>query len=491
MRTAGVLMPVSSLPGQYGIGTLGQGAFNFIDFLHRAGQKVWQILPLSPTGYGDSPYQSVSLFAGNPYYIDLDLLAQDGLLTAEECAECRTADRQVDYSALYQSRFAVLRKAFARFCVFYPQEYYQFCYEQKAWVEDYALFMTAKGLNGGKPYTQWADKAQRTHAPEAVAALYAEHEDEVHFWKFLQFAFYRQWGALKAYAAQRGVKILGDIPIYAAADSADVWAGGELFLLDKNGLPTAVAGCSPDAFSEDGQLWGNPLYCWQRHAEDGYAWWINRVKFALQIYDMVRIDHFRAFDTYYSIPYGSETARSGKWLEGPGMALFTALYNALGKNLPIVAEDLGDLFESVRVLLRQSGLPGMKVLQFAFGGGADNEYLPHNHVPNSVVYVGTHDNATCKEWLQTLPPHALRQATAYMRLTKAEGLVRGVLRTALASCADLCVLTMQDWLELDEQGRINTPGTLGGGNWRWRAQEAQFTPRLARRMAAQCALYGR
>ena len=490
MRECGVLMPVSSLPGPYGIGSFGKQAYAFVDFLAQAGQQIWQILPLSPTGYGDSPYQSCSAFAINPYFIDLDTLREEGLLEKEEYGtiDWGESPEAVDYGALYEGRFTVLRQAYARFQAWLPDDYYTFCFWNEDWLEDYALYMTAKGLNKMKAYPEWPAPL-RTRQPQALEQLRAENAEELGFWRFLQYQGYRQWMALKAYANKKGVQILGDIPIYVAADSADAWAGGKLFQVDEEGKLTRVAGCPPDYFSEDGQLWGNPLYDWPQHKASGYAWWIRRVEHALTMYDRLRIDHFRAFDTYYAIPAGRENARVGDWEYGPGMDLFRALEAKLGK-LPIVAEDLGDLFDSVRVLLKESGYPGMKVMQFAFGGTPENEYLPHNHIPNCVVYPGTHDNTTLRDWLKNGDPKELARAKNYLGLNAMEGSVRGFLRGVLSSCANLAVIPMADWLELGAEGRINTPGT-GMGNWTWRAKEDAFAPALAQRIRRTCARYGR
>ncbi len=489
MRKSGILMPVASLPGAYGIGTLGKPAFAFVDFLKKAGQAVWQLLPLSPTGYGDSPYQSCSAFAGSPYLIDLDLLRGEGLLKKGEYEACDHGKGDaIDYGALYRTRFAVLRKAFARFSAWYPDDYYHFCYEQGWWLEDYALYMTAKGLAGGKSYLEWPEDV-RLHKKEAIDRLYAEHENEVHFWKFCQYEFRRQWMALKAYAAKQGVALMGDIPIYVAADSADVWASPELFLLEADGTPSAVAGCPPDAFSATGQLWGNPLYDWAYHERTGYAWWVRRIRYALEWYDQLRIDHFRGFDTYYAIPYGAKTAQGGEWRTGPGMKLFRALKQELGE-VPIIAEDLGELFPSVYQLLEDSGFPGMKVLQFAFGAG-DSEYLPHNHPVHCVVYTGTHDNTTAAAWFRTAAPAERKKAMRYLGIAdKAEG-AQGLVRGALASPGELCIIPLADYLGLGAEARINTPSTLGGGNWTWRAKPEYLSAANAKYIAGLAALYGR
>lgn len=491
MRESGILMPVFSLPGPWGIGTLGQPAYTFVDFLHSARQSVWQILPLSPTGFGNSPYQSCSAFAGNPYLIDFDLLCADGLLEPEDCAPARCAKPgAVDYSLVEKTHLAVLRKAFARFSQWYPDEYYRFCYEQGWWLEDYALFMTARGLCGGAHYLEWPD-ALRRHEKSARDALYAQHEPEVHFWKFCQYIFAKQWALVRRYANERGVRLLGDIPIYVSGDSADVWAAPQLFQLNADGRPASVAGCPPDYFSASGQLWGNPLYDWEKHKSTDYEWWARRVGYAMAQYDTVRIDHFRAFDTYYAIPGDAQDARGGEWRTGPGLALFRALERRLGGALPIVAEDLGELFPSVRELLRASGYPGMKVLQFAFDPDSDSEYLPHNYPVNSVAYPGTHDNTTLADWLRCARAGERRKAAAYFGLNQQEGYVEGMLRGILASPSALCVIPMADWLGLGASGRINTPSTVGGKNWTWRARAARLTPALAQHIAQKCALYGR
>ena len=489
MRECGVLMPVFSLPGPYGIGCFGKEAYNFVDFLAEAGQQVWQILPLAPTGYGDSPYQSCSAFASNPYFIDLDDLAERGLLEKGEYEHLPWGGgARIDYGALYQLRFGVLRGAAARFFAFPEDDYYAFCFLNEDWLEDYALYMAAKGEYQMKGWQEWPEPLRRRE-PAALEALRNEKAEEISFWKFLQYQCHRQWTALKAYANEKGVRILGDMPIYVSADSADAWAGGEMFETDAGGNFSRVAGCPPDYFSADGQLWGNPLYDWAWHKRTGYAWWVRRLRHALELFDEVRIDHFRAFDTYYAIPAGHTTARNGVWEQGPGTELFDALNAALGR-VPIVAEDLGLLFDSVRKLLADTGLPGMKVLQFAFDPDCDSEYLPHNHIENCVVYPGTHDNATLAEWLTTASKGELAKAKAYLGLNRSEGFAAGMLRGTLASCARLAVIPAADWLGLGAEARINTPG-VGQGNWQWRAKAGAFTPALAERMRRTCALYGR
>ena len=512
MRESGILMPVSSLPGPYGIGCFGAEALKFVDFLAAAGQHIWQLLPLSPTGYGDSPYQSCSAFAGNPYFIDLDALKADGLLTAAQlkAEPWGTDPLSVDYGTLYTSRYKVLRAAYAawrekyagRFgCAhYYPDDYYAFTLTNESWLNDYAMYMALKTANGMKSWAEWP-REYRLRDAGALAEFAAGQEEEIGFWKFLQYEFAVQWKKVKDYANEKGIKILGDIPIYVSADSVDAWVGGELFELDAQGGFARVAGCPPDYFSADGQLWGNPLYNWPYHKQTGYAWWVRRVRHALGIYDLLRIDHFRGFDTYWAIPAGSPTARTGKWENGPGMDLFRALEAALGK-LPIIAEDLGDLVPSVRKLLADSTFPGMKVLQFAFGGG-DNEYLPHNHVKNSVVYPGTHDNTTLTDWwVNAAPAKEKANAAAYLHLTPCKPTAKEVaavrtdaarialLRAALGSVADRAIIPMADWLGLGAEAHLNTPGKLGG-NWAWRAAEGFDTALLADRIEAECAVYCR
>ena len=512
MRESGILMPVSSLPGPYGIGCFGAEALKFVDFLAAAGQHIWQLLPLSPTGYGDSPYQSCSAFAGNPYFIDLDALKADGLLTAAQlkAEPWGTDPLSVDYGTLYTSRYKVLRAAYAawrekyagRFgCAhYYPDDYYAFTLTNESWLNDYALYMALKTANGMKSWAEWP-REYRLRDAGALAEFAAGQEEEIGFWKFLQYEFAVQWKKVKDYANEKGIKILGDIPIYVSADSVDAWVGGELFELDAQGGFARVAGCPPDYFSADGQLWGNPLYNWSYHKQTGYAWWVRRVRHALGIYDLLRIDHFRGFDTYWAIPAGSSTARTGKWENGPGMDLFRALEAALGK-LPIIAEDLGDLVPSVRKLLADSTFPGMKVLQFAFGGG-DNEYLPHNHVKNSVVYPGTHDNTTLTDWwVNAATAKEKANAAAYLHLTPCKPTAKEVaavrtdaartalLRAALGSVADRAIIPMADWLGLGAAAHLNTPGKLGG-NWTWRAADGFDTALLAGRIEAECAVYCR
>ena len=483
-------MPISSLPSPYGIGTLGAAAREFADFLAAGGQSCWQLLPICPTSYGDSPYQSFSSYAGNPYFIDLDDLAAEGLLEPEEYRGLDWGDdpQRVDYGLMYAQRYPVLKKAAQRLLADPPAQYAAFC-KASAWLDDYALFMALKDKHGGASWFTWEPDI-RLRRPKALAAAERELAGEAAFWKAVQFLFFRQWDALKSYANSRGVSIIGDLPIYVSADSADVWANPGQFQLDGEGIPTEVAGCPPDGFSADGQLWGNPLFRWDRMKEDGYQWWIDRIAFQFTIYDVLRIDHFRGFDAYYAIPYGEATARNGRWRPGPGLEFFRAVEARLGKR-DIIAEDLGFLTDSVRELLRETGYPGMKILEFAFDS-RDNgsDYLPHCYPPHCVAYTGTHDNDTILGWMATAPKKDVSFAKAYLRLSAREGYHWGMMRSAWASPADLAVMQAQDLLGLGSEARMNIPSTLGE-NWKWRALPGAFTPQLATRLRKEARVYQR
>lgn len=490
MRTSGVLMPISSLPSPYGIGTMGKAARRFVDFLKKGGQTYWQILPICPTSCGDSPYQSFSSFAGNPYYIDLEILCKDKLLNKKECEsfDWGGSERYVDYGTMYASRYALLRKAYTRFVKDIPQEYWDFCEEQKDWLEDYALFMTLKDANEGMSWANWP-KELKDRQWDAINAAKEQYAENLNFYKMLQYLFFKQWKELKAYANENGIRIIGDVPIYVAGDSADVWANPEQFYLDEERNPIEVAGCPPDAFSADGQLWGNPLFRWDVMKNDGYAWWTKRISAMAKLYDIVRIDHFRGFDSYYAIPAKDDTARNGQWRQGPGMDLFRTLEEKLGK-LPIIVEDLGYLTPSVYQLLEDSGFPGMKVLQFAFDSREGNEYLPHRYPKNCVVYTGTHDNDTIMGWMKSAPKEMVKFAKEYLNLTKEEGYNWGMMRGAWASVADMAIVPMQDLLGLGSEARLNTPSTLGN-NWKWRATADQIDNKLAVRLYKYTEMYGR
>lgn len=470
MRKSGILMPISSLPGKYGIGTFSREAYAFVDFLKEAGQKLWQILPLGPTGYGDSPYQSFSTFAGNPYYIDLDALVEEGLLTQEECEAPDWGDKEeyVDYGKIYISKFQILRLAFSRADLENDKEFFAFVARNYDWVIDYALFMAIKNAHDGVCFHEWEEDIllRKEDALEKCRRKYAE---DILFYEFLQYLFDKQWKALKEYANESGVEIIGDVPIYVALDSADVWANPELFQLDEKNMPTAVAGCPPDAFSETGQLWGNPLYRWEYHKDTGYAWWIRRMEHCFALYDVVRIDHFRGFEAYYSIPAGSANAMKGKWEKGPGLDLFTAMEGALGKK-NVIAEDLGLLTPEVLKLVKDSGYPGMKVFQFAFYEDSDSAYLPHNHIKNCVVYTGTHDNQTTLSWYMNLSKKDRDYLKEYAGITSRKNVCSALIQYAMMSVAETCMIPMQDYLELDDRARMNEPGSMQD-NWKWRMKK--------------------
>ncbi len=484
-------MPIFSLPSAYGIGTMGKAARDFVDFLVEAGQSCWQLLPVGQTGYGDSPYQSFSSYAGNPYFIDLDELAADGLLMPEEYRNLNWGDdpEKVDYALQYVTRYPVLQKACQRLVERNDAAFAVFCREHAYWLEDYALYMAIKEKNGSASWFEWPEQERLRH-PDALERARKEQKNALDFWKAVQFLFFRQWDALKRYANHKGITIIGDLPIYVAADSADVWADPKQFQLDENGYPTEVAGCPPDDFSEDGQLWGNPLFDWEYMKRDGYRWWLRRIDFQFRIYDTLRIDHFRGFDAYYAIPYGDQTARNGRWRTGPGIDFFRTVNRELGRR-DIIAEDLGFLTDSVRKLLRQTGYPGMKVLEFAFSSReTGSDYLPYCYGPHCVSYAGTHDNDTIMGWMVNAPEEDVAYAKEYLRLNEAEGYHWGMMRGAWASAADLAVMQLQDVLGLGTEARMNIPSTLGG-NWQWRVLPGACTAELAKKLHRDMEVYQR
>ena len=485
-------MPISSLPSPHGIGTMGKAAYDFADFLAAAGQKYLQLLPLGPTSYGDSPYQSFSSFAGNPYFIDLDLLVKDKLLTRAEVNACDWGDdpRYVDYGKIYASRFTLLEKAKARGFTRDREAVAAFERENERWLPNYALFMALKRHFGMKSWTEWDDEDIRCRTSSEVIERYrAELHEDVELFTYIQFLFFRQWEALKAYIHSLGIRIIGDLPIYVAMDSADVWAEPEMFQLDEHNVPTEVSGVPPDCFSEDGQLWGNPLYNYEAMAKDGFGWWIRRVGGAQKLYDVIRIDHFRGFESYWAIPYGETTAKNGRWVKGPGLDLLNVLTGWF-HGIRFIAEDLGEPSPDVTKLLADSGLPGMRVLEFAFSPTADSAYLPHNCVENCVCYAGTHDNAPLALWRQEAEPEEIDFAVQYLGLNEREGFNRGVLRGGMTSPASLFVAQMQDWLELGEGSRINTPGT-GRDNWQWRLLPGELPVKPIGDIREMTRIYGR
>lgn len=491
MRECGMLLPVASLPSKYGIGAFSKEAYGFIDTLKKAGQHYWQILPLGPTSYGDSPYQSFSAFAGNPYFINLDRLVEEGLLTEAECTAADFGDnpRKIDFGKLYLNRFPLLRRAYGRW-----KEKGHTAAEAKGrlWPEtvEYCFYMAVKNRYEGRTWTLW-DKDIRLRKQEAMEALQHELADETGFYAFLQIKFEEQWSALKSYANEKGIRIIGDIPIYVALDSADTWYHPELFQLDEDRNPVAVAGCPPDGFSATGQLWGNPLYLWEYHGETGYEWWMRRMEYSFRMYDVVRVDHFRGFDAYYSIPAGSHTAVHGTWIKGPGMDIFRKMQEKFGK-LNIIAEDLGFLTPSVLELVKDTGFPGMKVLEFAFDSREESDYLPHNYTSNCVVYTGTHDNNTIRGWYGEMREEDRQLSVDYMNNphTPVEEIHWDFVRLALSSVAKLAVIPVQDYLGLGGDARINTPSTLGE-NWRWRMMPGEITDEIVVKCRKMAKLYGR
>ena len=490
MRSSGILMHITSLPGAYGVGTMGKQAFAFVDFLESAGQSCWQILPLTPTGYGDSPYQSCSTFAGNHYLIDLEALIEEGLLEKAEVdpIDWYWSESKADFGRLYNNRLKVLRIAYSRFRDV-NGEFAGFRAANDSWLPDFAMFMALKGKYAGAPWYSW-EEGVKMRRPGAMDAAWKELGEDCMFYCFVQFLFYKQWNALHAYAASKGIRIIGDVPIYVPLDSVEVWSNPEMFQLDETLTPKVVAGCPPDAFSEDGQLWGNPIYDWEKMKKDGFQWWIRRLAAAGELYDVVRMDHFRGLEAYWSVPYGAATAKAGHWVKGPDMAFIEAIKKGL-PNLEMIAEDLGFLTQEVLDLRDNSGFPGMKVLQFAFDSREPSEYLPHTYTRNSVVYTGTHDNMTSRQWFETASEEAVEYAAEYLGLTEQEGYVLGTIRAAMGSVSDMCIIQMPDWLNLGSEARMNFPGTLSDCNWTWRAKDGMMSKELAKKIYSMTKLYGR
>lgn len=491
-RECGVLLPVASLPSEYGIGCFSKEAYEFVDFLAKAGQNYWQILPLGPTGYGDSPYQSFSTFAGNPYFIDPKALIEKGWIKKAECDKYDFGDNEqyVDYEKVYLSRFKLLRKAFDNSKIQEDEKFVKFCREKAYWLDDYALYMAIKVSKDNIPWTDWEEEI-KLRKKAAMDKYKKELADEIAFYQFQQYMFYTQWYELKEYANSKGIRIIGDIPIYVAFDGADAWANPEMFQFDKDLKPVAVAGCPPDAFTALGQLWGNPLYDWEYHKKTGYEWWMKRLAGSFELYDVLRIDHFRGFDSYYSIPFGDTDARGGHWEEGPGIELFDVMKEKLGKQ-DVIAEDLGFLTPSVIRLVKKTGYPGMKILTFAFYGDGDSEYQPHNYDKNCVVYTGTHDNETAAGWYKGLDRKTKKHVKSYLGLGKnaAKTIHLDMIRAGLSSVANMAIFPIQDYLGLDNSARINVPSTLGT-NWKWRLTLGQLQDEHAQLIYNMCKTYGR
>ena len=504
-RGAGILMPLFSLPSKYGIGCFSKEAYEFVDFLKKAGQTYWQILPIGPTSYGDSPYQSFSVYAGNPYFIDLDELVEKGWLEKSDLTDTIAAVKaqdphDIDYGWLYNTRFKLFRKAFENSNIKEDQKFQRYVRKNSYWIKGYALFMALKDSFKGKSFSTWPEDI-RLHQKEAVKKAEKEFGEDILFYEFMQFEFEREWYKLRKYANSNGIKIIGDIPIYVAEDSADVWESPELFELDENHVPINIAGCPPDGFAPDGQRWGNPVYNWKYHNETDFAWWVSRMKRCAQLYDIVRIDHFRGFDEYYSIPRTEETARNGKWVKGPGYSLFATIKEEV-PNLDVIAEDLGFITPSVKKLIKRTGYPNMKILEFAFdgrnlkklpkGGEKPNDHLPCNYDSNCVVYTGTHDNETIMGWLSNVDKKSLKEFKAYVdyKGDDKKELTKKMVKLALSSPARYCIIPIQDYLLLGNEARINTPSTLGQ-NWRFRIDPEALTKKIEKRIRSYCVLYYR
>ena len=495
-RGAGVIMHISSLPGKYGIGTFGKQAYKFVDFLKASGFKYWQILPLGHTSYGDSPYQCFSAFAGNPYFIDFELLNENGLLEKWEYEHEDYGNDQsrVDYGKIYVSKYNVLKKAYNNFKnrnnQTFINELKEFKNENVEWLPDYSLYMALKHKFNFKSWTEWNDKIKKREYYE-MEAYKSVLLDEIEYWNFIQYLFFKQWGNLKKYVNDKGIKIIGDIPIYVSADSSDTWSRPSNFKLDKNTLqPLVVAGCPPDSFCKTGQLWGNLIYDWDYMKKNNYEWWMKRIAQSFKLYDVIRIDHFRGFESYWQVPFGNPTAEHGRWQKGPGIDFFNAIKNKFG-NVGIIAEDLGFITDEVRNLLNSTGFPGMRVLQFAFGGSNKNDYLPHRYIKNCIAYTGTHDNDTFLGWYQQSGGrHEIENAKKYLGLNGEERYNWGFLRGVWSSVADVAIAPMQDFLNLGADSRMNLPSSFGG-NWSWRVTEGQLNDWLQRRIYELSKMYGR
>ena len=494
-RLSGVLVHPTSFPSPYGIGDLGQGAYDFIDFLKASGQSLWQVLPLGPTGFGDSPYQSFSAFAGQSLLISPDDLVDLELITKDDLYPIPEFDAaKVDYGAVLNYKNGLFKKAFQTFHhtpnKFLLEEFDDFCLENKKWLSDYAVFMACKDAHEGRSWQEWDDE-MTTPTAKVRLAFETEYKEQIKYYKFIQFLFFREWMDLKRYANEKGVRIIGDIPIFVSMDSADVWGNQHLFQLDTKGFPTAVAGVPPDYFSATGQLWGNPLYDWDAHDCEGYQWWISRVRNQLQILDILRIDHFRGFEAYWAVPYGEPTAVNGQWQKGPEGKLFSAIQNALGENLPIIAEDLGVITPEVEALRDSFAFPGMKVLQFAFEDTGESSFLPHQFTtPNCVCYTGTHDNDTTRGWYETLRDDCKHKLRRYLHAADTDTISLQLIRLCLSSTAAYAIFPLQDVLDIGKEGRMNMPGRAAG-NWSWRFRSGLLTEDLARELRDMSQLYGR
>lgn len=487
-RASGIIMPVFSLPGKYGIGTFGKEAYDFIDFLSDAGQKYWQVLPMGPTDCGNSPYSSLSVFAGNQNFIDLEQLIEEGAVDRKEVEMIDWGSGDVDYDKVIPGKKKILKSAYLKAYGSVKEEVSDFAENNISWIYDYALYMALKEHFDGLPWYEWEEDI-RLRKQEAVEKYRSELKDSINYHIYVQYLFFKQWDKLKKYAEDKDVKFIGDIPIYAAMDSADVWASPENFQLDEKNMPVDVAGVPPDYFSEEGQLWGNPLYDWEAMKNDGYGWWIRRIGAAERLYDVIRIDHFRGLESYWAVPATEKTAVNGEWRKGPGLD-FIERIKGWFCGIEIIAEDLGILTDDVRELLKNSGFPGMKVLQFAFDDSRNSDYLPHKYDKNCVCYGGTHDNATIKEWLETGDKKEIEFAREYFGINKKDNFNFGIIRGGMASVADTFITQMQDYLELGKDARTNIPG-IAFGNWKWKMEEGAATKQLAEKILKMTKLYGR
>lgn len=490
-RGTGILMPVSSLPGKYGIGTMGRQAYEFVDFVKEMGFRYWQVLPVGPTSFGDSPYQSFSAFAGNPYFIDLDCLKEEGLLTSEEIEayDWGTTPDDIDYATIYHSRFQVLKTAFQRSEHKASEEYQKFLEDTAYWIEDYSLYMAVKEAFDNQPWQQWEEEI-RFHQPEAVENYRKKFSDEIEFWKFCQFKFREQWMKLKAYANEQEIKIIGDIPLYVAMDSSDVWVHSEYFELDAMRREINIAGVPPDMFSETGQRWGNPIYDWKAMEEDDFSWWRERMKANAGFYDIIRIDHFIGIVNYWSIPAECPTAMDGEWKKGPGEKLTNVIFESIGQ-AGIIAEDLGVLTKPVIDLIQKTGFPGMKIIEFGLDGPADNPYLPSNYTTSNIIaYIGTHDNETLVGYLNGRNKKQRQFIRKYYGVRTSKELPDVIIRSLFSCIADVVMIQMQDLLKLDNAARTNFPSTVGC-NWRWRMTEEQYKEIDTEYYRTLCEIYNR
>lgn len=489
-RSSGILMHISSLPGEYGIGDFGKEAYKFVDFLNKANQKNWQILPLGVTSFGDSPYQCFSAFAGNPYFIDLNELLIYGFIDQDDLKKYRLSNdnKKVDYGLLYRNKMSILRIAFNNAKEPLFNKLKSFYESNMEWLREFSLFMAIKAKHNNRSLHEWEEQ-YKIYDSDEVLRFEKDNQEEIYFWVFTQYFFYRQWNKLKQYANEKGIRIIGDLPIYVSEDSSDVWRNPQYFNLDENLVPITVSGCPPDGFTDTGQLWGNPIYDWEAIEKDGYSWWIKRIKHSFKTFDILRIDHFRGFESYWEVKHGSENAVNGRWVKGPGNKLFDKIKEELGE-LNIIVEDLGFNTAQVREMVEESGFPNMKVLQFAFNPYEESEHAPHSYDKNSVVYTSTHDNQTIMGWFDGLTRDIFEYTVKYLKLNYDEGLNWGIIRGAWASNANLAIASMQDFLALDDKARMNTPGTLGG-NWTWRVERNQLSDELANRIKELTTIFWR